>query len=163
MDINAWRRWATPLTIGAFLLMSVTGVLMFFHLPVGLTHVVHEWLSWLMVSAVVLHITLNWKVFSRYFQQKLSVAIMGALAAVLVAALLVPGNGRSDNLPMQAARLLVEAPLNHVATLTGKTLEGLQAQLTSQGLQVDAQSTSLKAIADANKRHPMEILEKILK
>jgi len=41
------RTWATPLTISAFLLMSVTGVLMFFHIEGGLTTVAHQWCSWL--------------------------------------------------------------------------------------------------------------------
>ncbi len=36
------RRWATPLIIGAFLLMSVTGVLMFFEIDAGLTAVAHN-------------------------------------------------------------------------------------------------------------------------
>lgn len=36
------RTWATPLTVGAFLLMAATGVLMFFGYDRGLTAVVHE-------------------------------------------------------------------------------------------------------------------------
>ena len=38
------REWATPLTIGAFGLMSVTGMLMFFHLDTGFNKLAHEWL-----------------------------------------------------------------------------------------------------------------------
>jgi hypothetical protein len=41
----ALRTWATPLTMGAFLLMSTTGVLMFFKRNPGLITVVHE-TSW---------------------------------------------------------------------------------------------------------------------
>ncbi len=163
MDINALRRWATPLTIGAFLLMAVTGVLMFFHVQLGLIRVAHEWLSWLMVIAVGVHITVHWKLFSRYFQHKPSIAIIGALTLLLTTSMLIPNNGRSDGLPMQATRLLLDAPLNNVATLTGKTLDGLQTQLTAQGLQLNAQSTSLKVVAETNKRNPMEVLEQILK
>lgn len=40
------RNWATPLTIGSFLLMAVTGLLMFFHLDTGLNKAAHEWLGW---------------------------------------------------------------------------------------------------------------------
>ena len=36
------RDWATPLTIGAFGLLAVTGVLMFFHPDSGLNKAVHE-------------------------------------------------------------------------------------------------------------------------
>lgn len=44
------REWATPLTIGIFTLMAVTGILMFFHLDKGLNKTAHEWLGWLLVA-----------------------------------------------------------------------------------------------------------------
>ena len=46
------REWATPITIGAFLLSAVTGVLLFFHLDSGLNKLAHEWLSWVLLAAV---------------------------------------------------------------------------------------------------------------
>ena len=39
------RKWATPLTIGAFFLMAATGILMFFHIDRGIISGAHEWLS----------------------------------------------------------------------------------------------------------------------
>ena len=39
------RDWATPLTAGAFIVLAVTGLLMFFHLDRGLNHLAHEWLG----------------------------------------------------------------------------------------------------------------------
>ncbi len=63
------REWATPLTIGAFALMAVTGLLMFFHLDNGLQKSVHEWLGWLLVAAVAVHAAANWLGFKRYFQR----------------------------------------------------------------------------------------------
>jgi hypothetical protein len=53
------RRWATKLIIGAFLLMAVTGVLMFFELEHGLVVVVHQWSSWLLLIGAVGHLTAN--------------------------------------------------------------------------------------------------------
>lgn len=41
--MSSLRKWATPLTIGSFLLMGVTGILMFFHLDIGLNKLAHEW------------------------------------------------------------------------------------------------------------------------
>jgi xanthine/uracil permease len=61
------RDLATSLTIGAFGIMSVTGILMFFHADSGLNKVVHEWASWAMVTGVVLHVVVNWVAFKRYF------------------------------------------------------------------------------------------------
>ena len=38
------RAWATPLTIGSSLIVTITGLIMFFHLSPGLTRTAHEWL-----------------------------------------------------------------------------------------------------------------------
>ena len=45
-----FRESATPLTIGSFLLIAITGVLMFFHLDSGLNKLAHEWLGWAMIA-----------------------------------------------------------------------------------------------------------------
>lgn len=58
--IKVSREWATPLTIGLFLLMGVTGLLMFFHWDNSLQKTLHEWLRWLMVAAAVVHALANW-------------------------------------------------------------------------------------------------------
>ena len=49
------RQWVTPLVAGSFLLMGVTGILMFFHWDSGLNKAAHEWLGWLMIIGVALH------------------------------------------------------------------------------------------------------------
>src|SRR3569833_342464 len=80
------RSWATPLTIGAFALMSVTGVLMFFHLDRGLTGDLHEWFSWALLAAVAAHVVVNWRPLLVYFRGNRVRAALAACAAVLVAA-----------------------------------------------------------------------------
>ena len=75
------RKFATPLTMGAFLLSAVTGVLMFFHLDTGLNKAAHEWLSWAMVIGVALHIAVNYRAFSLYLKKPLALGIVGVFAA----------------------------------------------------------------------------------
>jgi glucan phosphoethanolaminetransferase (alkaline phosphatase superfamily) len=163
MNTNELRKLATPLTIGSFALMATTGVLMFFHVQLGIIKDAHEWLSWLFLAAVGLHIYVNFTVFKRYFTQKPALAIMAVCLILLFAAMLFPqtGGGKRGG-PQQINRVLLEAPLNSVAALTGKTAEALQTQLQAQGLQVDANSQNLKQIADDNQRNPMEVLNKAL-
>ena len=60
------REWATPLTIGTFLIMATTGILMFFHLDRGLNKEAHEWLGWAMVAGVGTHVVANLSSFKRY-------------------------------------------------------------------------------------------------
>ena len=167
MDTTTLRRWATPMTIGAFMLMSITGILMFFHVQLGIIKVAHEWLSWLMVIAVGLHVTLHWKTFNRYFTQKPAMAVIGLFGVVIVAAMLIPGGGDERRGPqggqMQASKVLMAAPLDKLAGITGKTLDGLQAQLQQQGLRVDNPTASLADIAQQNQRNPAEVLNEVLK
>ncbi|MDD5393827.1 MAG: DUF4405 domain-containing protein [Thiothrix sp.] len=165
MDTNTLRRWATPLTIGAFLLMAVTGVLMFFEIRLGLVKFAHEWLGWIMLLAVGLHAALHWKSFSRYFSQKSAVTIIAVFAVVTVAAMLIPSNeqGRSGRPGgMQAAQVLMSAPLEQVAGITGTTVEGLRAQLLGSGLEVAETATSLEDIAKQNQRNPIDVLNGVI-
>lgn len=166
MDMTTLRRWATPMTIGAFMLMSITGILMFFHIEVGLIKVAHEWLSWLMVIAVGLHVTLNWKIFSRYFSQKPAVAIIGLFAVLMVASMLIPVDERRGpggrGGPMAATQVLMNAPLDKLAGVTGNTLEDLQTKLQQQGLTVGATATSLGDVARQNAKNPVEVLNSVI-
>ena len=62
------RRWATPLTIGASVLMFGTGVMMFFDIVPGYVTFVHEWLSWLFVLGAGAHIAVNYRPFLRHLK-----------------------------------------------------------------------------------------------
>lgn len=166
MDTTTLRRWATPMTIGAFMLISITGIMMFFHIELGIIKVAHEWLSWLMLLAVGLHVVVNWRAFSRYFSQKPAVAVIGVFALLLLAAMLIQGDERRGPQgrggPMQAAQVLLTAPLDKVADITGNTPNGLRAKLQEKGFAVDAAATSLDAIAKQNQRNPMEVLNGVM-
>lgn len=168
MNMMTLRRWATPFTIGAFLLMSVTGILMFFEVRLGLIKLAHEWLSWLMVIAVGLHITINWRAFTRYLYQKSALAVIILFAVITITAMLIPNDGPKGprgggGQQMQASQVLLHAPLNSLANLVSKTPEALQAQLVEQGLKVEDMDTSLEEVAHENHRNPMEVLFELLK
>jgi hypothetical protein len=163
MDTATLRRWATPLTIGAFMLMSITGILMFFHINVGISKVAHEWLSWAMVIGVGLHLVTNWKMFARYFSQKAALGVIGFFAILTVASMLIPGEEERRGPPgAQASNVLMNAPLDKLAGITGNTLEDLQAKLQAQGLKLDATMVSLDAVAKQNQRNPVEVLNSVI-
>jgi hypothetical protein len=79
------RSWATPpLTVGPFLLISVTGVSMFFPLEAGLNKVVHAWLGWAFVVGFVTHRWPNWRAFTTCFKRPGALAITGVGAVLLL-------------------------------------------------------------------------------
>lgn len=169
---NHLRRWATPLIIGAFILMAVTGILMFFEVRIGIIKIAHEWLSWIMVIAVGLHVWLHWKSFSRYFSQTTSRALIAVFAVLTVASLLIPNNGPQRGGPPngfggaaggQATQVLLQASLANLATVTQQAPETLVDELESQGIAVTDTQQSVEQLARANQRNPVEVLNNILK
>lgn len=114
------RSWATPLTVGSFLLIAVTGVLMFFHLETGLNKLVHEWLGWALVLGVAAHLWLNWRAFTTYFKRPGAVAIMAA-GGVLLLTSFVPVGATGGAVPIRAVLSgLAEAPISTLAEVVGK-------------------------------------------
>lgn len=168
MDTTTLRRWATPLVIGSFMLMTITGIMMFFHIEAGIIKIAHEWLSWAMVIAVGTHIFLHWKSFGRYFSQKAGIAVISLFTVITVASMFISGGDERRGPPggragmMAATQVLTNAPLDKLADLTGSTLEGLQAKLQEQGLTVDANMGSLDEIAKQNQRNPAELLGSVV-
>lgn len=154
------RDWATPLTIGTFGLMAVTGILMFFHLQRGLNKTAHEWLGWLMVAGVAAHASANWLGFKRHLLS--STQGRGILAAsVLVLAgsfVSLPGSGEDGASPPQLAiKAVTHAPLAQMAPLTGRPVEQLITELAAAGITVTGQQ-SLEQALDGDKERTGQAL-----
>ncbi|WP_432447942.1 DUF4405 domain-containing protein [Aliiroseovarius marinus] len=130
------RKWATPLVVGSFLLMGVTGILMFFHLETMLGKVVHEWAGWLMVIGVGAHVVLNWRPMTLYLKRPLARLIMGAGAALTVATLLPIGGTGSP--PVRSVMMAVsQADEATLMALAGLEVEAGRAILAEAGVALD--------------------------
>jgi FtsH-binding integral membrane protein len=86
------RTWVTPFTLGAFVLSAVTGILLFFKVHIGLIKPTHEWLSWLLVIAAVLHILLNYRPLMKTLSQPLGKALLVVFALLIGASFLPLGD-----------------------------------------------------------------------
>ncbi|EKF76023.1 hypothetical protein A11A3_00975 [Alcanivorax hongdengensis A-11-3] len=142
------REWATPLTMGVFTLMAVTGVLMFFHLNSGLNKLFHEWAGWLMIGGVLLHVLVNKTSFKRHFVAgKTGPVIMLVCVLALAASFFsLPGMGpgkHGDNPAMLAFSAVSQAPLTQVAQLAGKPVEQVITELAQAGIIIDDPQASL--------------------
>lgn len=131
------RNWATPLTIGAFSLMSVTGLLMFFHAETGMNKLAHEWVGLVMVAGVAAHAAANWAGFKRYFLSGYlgrGLIALGLLA--LAASFLPPLGGKRLSPPAMAMKAVVSAPLARIAPLAGRSTEQAIADLARAGVRI---------------------------
>ena len=146
------RDWATPLAVGAFLIMATTGLLMFFHLDQGLNKPAHEWLGWLMVAAVGLHVASNWMAFKRYLlQSRQAQALLAVAALTLGASFLAIGGPEAPSPPLLALQAVGRAPMKDVLPLAGKTLAQAQAELAASGLTLRDGEQTLQQVTDGDR------------
>lgn len=156
------RSWATPLVVGAFLVMGATGSLMFFHLDTATMKTIHEWAGLVMVAGGLAHLLLNWRAFTTYFKRPLASGIM-ALGAIVLGLTFVPnilpgvveGAGLGPKVVMDA---MGNARIETLAELGGKSIEQLLADLSAAGIEgIDAAKT-VKANAAGDGEKLREIL-----
>ncbi len=158
--MNDWRRlrtWAGALTIGSFIVMSVTGILMFFHLNVGMIKLAHEGMSWLFVLGAVLHVVINWRAFLGYFRTPLGAVIIGILVLVGAVSFLPVGGPHGRPPFMEIMGAMEQASLELVAQVLKRDPQTLIQQLQAQGIQVRQPTQTLAEIAAQNQKHSMEI------
>lgn len=167
MTLRIARDWATPLTVGSFLLLTVTGVLMFFHLDVGLNKLAHEWLSWVLLAAVGLHLASNWVAFRRHLSQRRGRWLIGAGALVLALSFLpasLLGTGGGEPPFVAPARLLTQVPmpvLVQVAASAGLTEADVRRRLVEAGLS-DRGDDSIAARAAGDTRRQVQLVAQLL-
>jgi len=157
----AMKQWATPVSIGAFTISAVTGLCIFFDVEIGLVEPVHEWVSWMLVAGVSLHVVANWKQFSSYFSQKPALVIIGlALLVTTVALLPVFGEGEEGGevTGKKVAFALVATPLETVSVVAGMTPEVMVRRLEQKGLKGVTPSMTIEQIASNNGREGMEVM-----
>lgn len=147
------REWATPLAIGAFAIMSVTGILMFFHLDSGLNKLVHEWASWIMVAGVGVHVAVNWRPFKNYFLSSLPGRTVIGLGFLVLAVSFLPLGGEKRRLspPVLAMQAIVGAPISSVATLTKRPVEQVMEDLSKAGIALPGPEASIDSVIGDNR------------
>jgi len=156
------REWATPLTIGVFALMSVTGLLMFFHIDSSLQKTVHEWAGWVVVAAAVLHVTANWLGFKRYFKPGVGAAIIAVCALVIGASFVKLGGGQGGepmSPPAIAMRAISQAPVKSVAPLFGKSSEQALQALAGAGVALADDNQSIGSVTGGNREQLAHALQ----
>lgn len=153
------RQYATPVTMGAFILSAVTGVLMFFHLDTGLNKVAHEWLSWALVAGVLAHLTVNYRAFKGYLKRPLARGVMAGFAIVLVASFL-PLAGSSGSVVPVVMEGLAKAPMVKVIALTGQEQPLVLSRLEAAGFEADPQQT-ITSLSGGDRGAQGEILKEI--
>lgn len=155
------RDWATPLVSGAFLLSSVTGILIFFHLDTGLNKTAHEWLGWALVAGAGFHLTSNFSAFKKRLQQPVTKIIIGLFATILLLSF-IPVKGKEDSPSRVALEALIYSPLSVVAQVARKDTDILISDLKAEGLMITADQ-SIRDISSGDSELEKQALKVIFK
>ena len=160
------RTWATPLTLGAFSLMALTGGLMFFHGDRGLNRTAHEWLGWLFIAAVGAHALANQRALLHHIRHsRVGRGILLASALAIAGSFVrvaEPGEGAGARPPMLAMQAIANAPLRAVAALQGRSVAQLQTQLAAVGLTVPGPQQSIAELFGADRQAQDDALRAVL-
>ncbi|MGC9417458.1 MAG: DUF4405 domain-containing protein [Rhodovulum sp.] len=158
------RKFATPLTIGASLLLGVTGVLMFFHAGTGLNKLAHEWVGLAFVAIVGLHVAVNWRPFVSHMKRPVGQAAAFGFAALLALSFLPlggmqgAGGGRPDFALLHTVQA---APLDALAVVLNESPEALAARLRGAGYAGADLDSSITALAGRDRHAQMELMRVI--
>ena len=154
------RSWATPLTIGSFFLMTVTGILMFFDVVPGYITFAHEWFSWFFVVGSGAHIAVNFRPFKNQLGSKRGRFYAGAFSAVLIVSFFSWGRITGPQLKWPLMHALVDAPISALAHLKRLDPADLIGKLERHGIKAEP-GQSLAEVAkkhDADEIHLLGIL-----
>jgi len=157
--MKSLRAWATPMVIGGFTLMAVTGVLMFFHIDTGLNKLVHEWAGWLMIAGVIAHVTLNVRPFMNYLKKPMPIAVMSAFAVALALSFVPAGQADGPRgLPPGMSASVSIATIDELIALSGAQSGQAYSVLASAGFDAMPGET-LGAVAGDDATRQAEVLE----
>jgi|GEM_PF-698614 len=142
------RNWISPLVTISFIVMGVTGILMFFHIKNGALVTLHEWIGWGFVVFGLVHLFLNWRPLFSYLKRWTGIVAV-VLGITLVVGVTVMGatkqgrggSGRSMVMPMMRALdtngdgIIDSAELANAGTALKKMDRNGDGQITSNELQ----------------------------
>jgi hypothetical protein len=156
--MNIQRNWVTPITAGSFLLVGVTGVLIFFHADSGANKFVHEWLSLVLLGGAVLHTTANFGGLKVHLRKPLGRALIGAFAVALALSFIPFGGGKSEPPFAAPVRALGESSLATLAQVAQVSPEQLRERLANAGVKATSDQQTLAELVGPDTHKQMHVL-----
>lgn len=155
------RSWATPLTAGSFIVLAVTGLLMFFHLDRGLNHLAHEWIGWLLVVGVACHVAANFFGIKKHLAGNIGKAVVIAFMLILALSFVQPEEQKRPPGWAQPVKALSFMPINELAIVANMSVDEIRDRLTEAGLNPTSDQQSIKDLVGHNLRKQLEVLNVI--
>jgi len=120
---NSKKDWATSLTSIVFLVIGITGVMMYFHFLDLYTKEIHEIFGLVFVLVALFHILFNWKSMRNYFSKNIFkssfVAILIIVSGFIYSASSLQGTDPKEAIIKSVLHLKIE----EVSKILGKDIE----------------------------------------
>lgn len=156
------RQWVTPITAGAFLLLAVTGVLMFFHADTGLNKLAHEWLGWVLLAGAALHVTAHFKAMANHLRSRRGQLLVGGFVLALLASF-VPAGGGADGPPFRVpVEALARSPVGTLAAVARVSPDEMRRRLEAAGLSFASPDQSVADVVGPDLRRQLGVLSSVL-
>ena len=154
------RDIATSFTTTTFLVIGISGVMMFFHFFDSSVKELHEILGLAFVVAAVLHVIMNWKSMKNYFSKKIFISAV-IIVAVISGIFISVNSSKAENPKKLLMQKVLDASIiDSFKLLNGNYLEATK-KLESQNIRI-LDNDSINAIAKANETSPFKIISIIV-
>jgi len=153
---------ATSSTATVFIVIAITGVMLFFHLFESNVKELHEVMGVVFVVAALAHIAANWRAMRNYFSKKIFILI-GTIVAIVVVGFIAPTlapKTKGENPKKVLIDSMLHAPIEHSFAILAGDSDVAKAKLQTQGIEL--KGDSIDAIAKANQTSPFKIVTMLL-
>lgn len=154
------RDIATSFTTTIFLVIGISGIMMFFHFFDSSVKQLHEILGLAFVVAAVLHVVMNWKSMKNYFSKKIFISAVVVVTAMSGIFISVNSNKAENPKKLLMQKVLDASIIDSFKLLNGNYLEATK-KLESQNIRI-FDNNSINAIAEANETSPFKIISIIV-
>lgn len=156
------RDLATSITTFTFIIISITGIMMFFHIFDQYTKQMHEILGLVFVLVAAFHIVFNWKAMTNYFKKKSFVFSALLVLAISAGFIVNADNNQGEHPSRTVMNAVFNAPLSEAISILGKDIKLSNQRLQESGFILE-NTNSIEEISVKNKTSPFEIVQIISK
>ncbi len=154
-----FKKLMTTLTIGSFVVASISGGLMFFEIAPGSVRATHEWMGVLFLIAGLLHGISHYKGIIRYFKSGYVFAIAGMIC---VGGFLYTSSINDIYSTGATFDMVIESRIDDLAPVFQQDPNQFRRTIQSLGFTVDRTDISLNEIAKSNNVEIYDVIEPLM-
>ncbi len=132
-----------------FMVVSITGVMMYFKIRILSSEALHIWLGFAFVALACVHVIKNWSGFSTYFKKRSTLVSIGVCLLIVMAFVVPPliyPQQKGINPKAKIISTMMNAPLSKLAVFVDMDVQNMVKSLSDKEIVV-TQDESISGIA----------------